>query len=70
MSGYCFFKNTGVKEIDDILDVIHNAGNAYHSTEYWGDESDYRDDGKSYIDLIQDAANDAAERIKRLNTKQ
>ena len=65
MSGYLWFKQTGVKEIDDILNALHDAGNAYHHTEYWDDESEVREDGKSYVDLIQDAADIAAKKFKQ-----
>lgn len=57
MSGYLYFNTTGVKSIDSIANKITQAGNCYHHTEFWGEESD---DGKSPIDHIQDAIDDAA----------
>ena len=63
ITSYCFsFKETGVKEIDDILELICRAGKAYLSTEYWDDpiEGD-----NSYIEKIQMAAEVAAKKIRK-----
>jgi hypothetical protein len=52
---YYSFKETGVIEIDKILSAVAVAGKGYHNTEDWDDET---------IALIQDAANDAAVKLK------
>jgi hypothetical protein len=66
MDGYYFwFDRTGVGAIDAILSAIGRAGKAYHSTEFWGDDDPYGPaPGMSYIDLIQQAANEAAALIR------
>lgn len=63
MNAYYFgFCSTDVREIDEILSAVACAGKAYHHTEYWGDT----DDGEpSYAELIQEAANRAAELFKK-----
>jgi len=53
MSGYLHF----AREDEDspagrILQVIHRAGNAFHSTEFWGDTSDWTP--VSYRDQIEE----------------
>lgn len=60
---YYGFEPTGVREIDVILSAVANAGKGYHHTRGWtdedmGDQPPFR--GKSYVDWIQNAANDAA----------
>ena len=60
---YYSFDETGVIEIDRILSAVACAGKGYHHTDMWGEANEYMD-GKSYIDLIQDAANAAAEKFK------
>ncbi|MCK5612541.1 hypothetical protein KAR91_62295 [Candidatus Pacearchaeota archaeon] len=62
MSGYLYFNKTGNAHIDKILSVLEGAGNAYHHTSEWDDEQDSLN-GKSYLDLIQDAADDAAKAL-------
>jgi len=63
LDAYFFsFEPTGVVEVDRILAAIARAGKAYHSTEMWDESSDYEDDGPSFIELIQSAANSAADR--------
>ena len=52
---YYTFLGTGCVPIDSILAHIANAGGAYHDTSQWDD------DEPSYIDLIQKAANEAAD---------
>jgi len=60
MASYYFvFKKTGVLEIDRILSEVASAGEDFHHTRSWGDPLDYCD-GKSHVNLIQDAANNAA----------
>lgn len=60
---YYSFSKTGVTEIDIILSAIASAGKAYHHTESWHDDTqlyDQRFIGKTPIEWIQNAANDAA----------
>ena len=52
------FEATGNPKIDAILVAIAKAGKAYHSTEGWNDDR-WEGDG-SYLEAIQQAANDAA----------
>lgn len=56
MSGYLLFKDTGVKEIDLILGAVYSASRAYHHTSGWIEG----EDGETYADKIQQAANEAA----------
>jgi hypothetical protein len=65
MSGYIFFKRTKVKEIDELLASIEDAGHAYHHTDYWNDEQEWRD-GKTCIERIFEKAQIAANKIKEL----
>lgn len=53
------FRATGVEQIDEILRLVARAGKAFHGTELWADEQDFLD-GRSYIDMIQEAADLAA----------
>lgn len=60
-SAYYFgFDETGCEPIDRILEAVCDAGKAYHHTSEWADPDDYVLAGKSHIDLIQEAANEAA----------
>ena len=60
---YYGFNGTGVRVVDQILSKVAIAGKMYHSTEDWNDT----DDGDpSPVDYIQDAACEAAEKIKEL----
>lgn len=60
MSAYYYgFVPTGVKAVDRILSAVACAGKGFHHTEDWNDELDYYG-GKSYVDLIQQAADEAA----------
>lgn len=60
LSAYYFaFTATGDERIDRILAAIAAAGKSFHSTDGWTD--DYTGEGWDYIDLIQAAANDAAQ---------
>ena len=64
MDAYYFgFSKTGVLEIDQILSAVACAGKAYHHTEDWND-CPY-DDNTSPVDWIQDAANDAAKKMRQ-----
>jgi len=69
MDAYWYgFDKTGVAEIDRILSAIACAGKSFHHTEFWSDVAgDYPGHkGKTPIEWIQNAANDAAKtwRIK------
>ncbi len=57
---YYSFEPTGVIEIDRILQAVASAGKAYHNTDQWIEPA-Y--DGKSPINWIQNAANDAAKAL-------
>lgn len=59
------FAPTGVIEIDRILSAVASAGRSYHDTYDWNEEYDYgANKGMSPVDLIQEAANNAAKFIK------
>src|SRR5690606_14490335 len=68
---YYSFERTGVPEVDAILSALAWAGKGMHSTQNWSD-AEYNfgygpfDAGLSYVDVIQAAANEAAERIRSL----
>lgn len=62
---YFSFEPTGIVEIDRILSAVACAGKAFHNTEWWDDEPALGDpDGRTYVGLIQQAANEAAAAIK------
>lgn len=64
---YYSFQETGVPEIDKILSAVACAGKAFHHTDGWNDESYYIPEphsGKTPIDWIQNAANEAATKWK------
>lgn len=68
MEGYYIgFDKTGNDLIDQILSAVAYAAKGAHSTDAWGYESDYDygplPAGKTFEWLIQEAANDAAERL-------
>jgi hypothetical protein len=58
---YYGFVPTGVQAIDRILAAVARAGKAYHHTESWTDA----DGDMSYVEIIQEAANEAAELLKK-----
>jgi hypothetical protein len=65
---YYEFKPTGVKEIDRILCAVSCAGKAYHNTEDWNEKTFPYDSvlrGETPIEWIQNAANDAAMKLKK-----
>lgn len=65
MNAYYYgFKETGILEIDKILEAVAIAGKRYHNTDMWDEPSDYGDH-KSCVELIQDAANNAALEFKK-----
>ena len=66
MSGYLSFEMTGVKPVDDLLNAIERAGDAYHNTEQWIDREE---DGVSKCDLIQARAQDCYHAITRLTAE-
>ncbi len=61
---YYGFTETGNRAIDRILSAVACAGKAFHGTESWNDETTPFPGhvGKTPIDWIQNAANDAAAR--------
>jgi hypothetical protein len=66
---YYGFEPTGVEEIDRILSAVACAGKAFHRTDGWCDATDYGAPepflrGASPVQWIQNAANDAAAKIK------
>ena len=63
---YFGFTQTGVGIIDRILSEVCRAGKGYHSTEHWQDADPRVNGGKSYEESIQDAADAAAEAIRRV----
>lgn len=68
MNAYYYgFDPTGVPEIDLILSAVACAGKAYHHTEDWSDgKSEWPlHEGKTPIEWIQNAANKAAEAMKK-----
>jgi hypothetical protein len=51
MSGYLYFERTGHKEVDEIIEMIEEAGHGYHHTSEW----DCEENGKpSYITKIDE----------------
>lgn len=60
---YFAFQLTGVEKVDAILKAVARAGKAFHHTDQWADEKEYLG-GKSYVDLIQEAANALADEMK------
>lgn len=70
MNAYYYrFDKTGVECIDKILGAVACAGKAFHHTEEWTEEAFEYDDhtGKTPCDWIQNAANEAASVIRKLN---
>lgn len=66
---YYSFQETGVPEIDLILSAVACAGKAYHHTDGWNDGCSYIPEphsGETPIDWIQNAANEAAKKMKEL----
>lgn len=65
---YYSFESTGDLGADKILELIAAAGKSYHSTQDWNEPLEWLG-GKSYVELIQQAAIEAAERSLELETK-
>ena len=59
---YYGFGSTGVPAIDRILSAVACAGKGCHNTEDWGEYGGGYEHlrGDNYVDMIQNAANDAA----------
>ena len=63
MDAYYFgFDPTGVPEVDAILSAVACAGKGYHHTDEWGGGESRFGDDRPYGDVIQAAANEAANR--------
>lgn len=63
---YYGFESTGDPDIDRILSAVACAGKAFHHTNQWLDNCGpcYGHKGESPVDWIQNAANDAADKLK------
>lgn len=59
---YFSFDSTGSPIIDAILSAVAYAGKSYHHTESWANDSRWNE-GRSYVDVIQAAANEAANKL-------
>lgn len=59
---YYGFNATGVDAIDAILEAVASAGKGCHNTADW---TDYPSTDESYVDKIQQAANDAAKLMSK-----
>ncbi len=60
---YYGFERTGIGIVDDILSEVARAGKSFHSTDMWS-ETDDKFFPASHADLIQQAANAAADRLR------
>ena len=59
---YFGFDSTGVPEVDAILSAVAYAGKGYHHTDEWGGGESRFGEDRPYGDVIQAAANEAANR--------
>ena len=69
MNAYYFgFTPTGIPAIDRILSAVACAGKGCHHTEDWGEFGGGYDHlrGENYVEMIQNAADDAAALFKSL----
>ncbi len=67
MNAYYYgFRPTGVRAVDEILSAVACAGKAYHHTDAWCDG--YGDE-PSYVELIQEAADRAANLLREKPTE-
>ena len=57
---YYGFDETGCDPVDDVLSAVAIAGKCFHHTDEWNDKMEWADN-KSCADLIQEAAQKAAE---------
>ena len=64
MSGYLRFNSTNNELVDRLLFVLECAGSSYHHTEYWSETDEFSGQTKSYLEQIQEAAQDIADYIK------
>ena len=63
LSAYYYqFTPTGLDAIDAILEQVAAAGKAHHNTSEWSEDPAY-DDGPSFTQRIQRAADDAAQSL-------
>lgn len=67
MSGILDFKYTGNKAIDGILMAVADAAAGYHNANMW-DEPGSGDNGESYVELIQIAADKATKLWQPIET--
>ena len=71
---YYSFDETGVPSIDRILSAVACAGKAFHHTDSWSEEA-YDGEapephsGKTPVEWIQNAANDAAAELRAENAR-
>lgn len=68
MSAYYYsFTKTGIAAIDRILSAVACAGKGFHHTEGWTENTEpYKHlRGNCYADMIENAAHDAAEQIRK-----
>ena len=66
MSGYLSFNRTGIPSVDNLIDVIESAGDGYHNTADWSEENK---DGKSSLNLIQEAIDKLGVYVKNRTTR-
>lgn len=64
---YYGFEPTGILIVDRILSAVATAGKRYHHTDSWNDP--WTDNETSQVDLIQQAADAAAEQIRQERTQ-
>lgn len=65
MGYYYSFGGTGEPLIDDVLEQVRSAGKCYHHTDGWNEPMEWAD-GKSCVDLIEEAAQKSADEVKKL----
>ena len=65
---YYSFNPTGTAEVDAILSAVACAGKSHHHTEGWSDDDKWSrwGEGRSSVDVIQAAANEAASELAAL----
>lgn len=61
---YYSFQLTGVEKVDNLLRAIARAGKSFHHTDQWADPQEWLGH-KSYVDLIQESANELAEEFAK-----
>lgn len=68
---YYGFSETGVRSIDLVLRAVSAAGKLFHHTDQWTSEINYPVEnvrGPAPVDWIQNAADDAADAYKKLQS--